>query len=287
MTTQSELKESKVYNFLDEQNNFSIRFLEGQKIIRDLALIHDVKNKGFVCFRDLTLTTLHLCSYLKHNESLGIFVDGENPKLRYKVEIHESGTFRTLLLPETFDQLPESLNGIVRLVKMLPNNPKPYSSFIDLNHHAPQNVANALLEKSYQVQSQIFLGQHSDQSLLISKLPMPGSDKKAGKEDVSLERYLKEQMMAFREILDMALMDDADIMNQFQKRNLTFLHSKEMKFHCPCSQEQMESGVASLCLTENLDQVFENDQTLETRCDYCKTYYYVEKETVRKATQKS
>ena len=120
------LRSSKILSFLDEKNNFHVRFLEGQKIINDLALIHDVKNKGFEFFRELTLTNIHLISTLKNSEGLGLFIDSNEPYFRFKLECSESGNIRTLLFPESLDLFPKSVSGELRFSKIFPCRTAPY-----------------------------------------------------------------------------------------------------------------------------------------------------------------
>jgi molecular chaperone Hsp33 len=40
------LATSRLYSFLDHKNGFNINFLEGQKLIHDLVLLHPMQGQG-------------------------------------------------------------------------------------------------------------------------------------------------------------------------------------------------------------------------------------------------
>ena len=61
------------------------------------------------------------------------------------------------------------------------------------------------------------------------------------------------------------------------EQGLTFLNGKDLDFKCNCSYERMVSGVQSLLNTSHIDDIYEGKESIETRCDYCKTYYQIPK----------
>ncbi|MCO4792504.1 MAG: Hsp33 family molecular chaperone HslO [Bacteriovoracaceae bacterium] len=274
------LPESKVLSFLDEKYGFSLRFLEGQKLIHDLAIIHDVKKEGFSFFRELVLSGLHLISYLKMGEGFGLFIDSEDPYFRFKLEANEHGTMRTLLFPEDFCRFPEGINGVVRLSKISKNNPKPYTSIIELKNERAKDIANQILKESYQVQGKIVLSDKSDQSFYLTKLPRKNINKQI--EDLSLDEFWNEHGDEIVNILDEGLIDSTRIKNKMSDLGFTFLHDKTVEFKCPCSREQMLLGITSLVHNHTVDEIFEEKNEIETRCDYCKTYYIIEKKEILK-----
>lgn len=76
------IETSKIYQFVDEGESFILRFLDAQKLMQDIVLTHSNDQAGakkFQFFRDLILSSTHLISYLKHRESLGLFIDSESP----------------------------------------------------------------------------------------------------------------------------------------------------------------------------------------------------------------
>ena len=46
------LPESRLYTFMDEERRHALYFLEGQRLIYDLALVHGIQGPGFAWFRD-------------------------------------------------------------------------------------------------------------------------------------------------------------------------------------------------------------------------------------------
>ena len=71
------------YSFLDHKNGFNVNFLEGQKFIHDLALMHPMQGTGFSYFRDTLLGLMPMIFFLKPGESLGLYVDSEKPHCRH------------------------------------------------------------------------------------------------------------------------------------------------------------------------------------------------------------
>ncbi len=272
------LPESKVLSFLDEKYGFSLRFLEGQRLIHDLAIIHNVKQEGFSFFRELVLTGMHLISYLKTDEGYGFFIDSDDPYFRFKIEANEHGSMRTLLFPEEFNTFPKKINANVRLSKINKSNPVPYTSIIEVKNTKPSEIADQILKESFQVTGKIFLSEKSDQSLYLTKLPRKNVNKQI--DEVTFEEFWKMNGDKIMEVLDEGLTDSSMIKNKLSKLGFTFLHSKNIEFKCPCSREQMLSGVLSLIHSHTLDEIFEGKEDIETRCDYCKTHYMILKEEI-------
>jgi molecular chaperone Hsp33 len=268
------LRTSKLISFLDEKNNFQVRFLEGQKLINDLALIHDVKNQGFAFFRELILTNIHLISTLKNNEGLGLFIDSNEPYFRFKLECSENGNMRTLLFPADLDLFPEKINGELRFSKLFQGRSAPYTSIISLENEATSSVTNTFLKESHQANAKIFLTEQSDQSLYLAKLPKRTMDTT---EDISLDEYWVNISNSIDKLFMEAHSESDKIISSMKSLGLTHLQTKEIKFSCPCSEEKMTQGIWSLIKTESLEEVFLDKQELEIRCDYCKTNYVLSK----------
>ncbi len=123
---------SRLYSFLDHKNGFNINFLEGQKLIHDLVLLHPMKGQGFSYFRETFLGLLPIIFFLKPGESLGLYIDSEDPYFRLKIETNNAGHTRTLLLPEEFNEFPEKISGQIRITKIFSNNKSPYTSMLEL-----------------------------------------------------------------------------------------------------------------------------------------------------------
>lgn len=269
------LPESCLYTFYDEPNGFTITFFEGQKLINDLAIIHELKGKGFSYFRDSVLSIQPMISFLKHREGFGIYIDSEVPYFRLKLETNESGSVRTLLLPEDFNQVPTSLTGICRLTKIFGHGQHPYTSVIKLDDIPFSQIINNILRDSYQIESKIFISPDSDQSVMLMKLPNLNVNLHNATLRPSLDEYWAGHAAHVHAIFKKALVLREDIMKSFGDLGLQFLKEKEVKFHCNCSKERMIAGLKGL---SNKEQLFDDQQQqLETRCDYCKKTYQISK----------
>ena len=58
---------SRLYSFLDHKEGFNVHFLEGQKLIHDLVLLHPMKGSGFAYFRDTFLGLMPIIFFLREN----------------------------------------------------------------------------------------------------------------------------------------------------------------------------------------------------------------------------
>ena len=268
------LPESRLYSFIDQKEGFTLHFLEGQKLINDLAIIHEVIGSGFQYFRDAILSFQPMISFLKPGEGLGVYIDSEKPYFRLKIEMSDQGQMRTLLLPENFGEFPKTIEGRCRIVKLLPNESQPYTSIVNLDQIDSHQVVNQILTESYQVKSEVFLSQNSDQSLMIMKLPEINVNKVQTNYAMNIEQYWKAIEAQTTALFDLGTVEQSDIQSHFEKSGLLFLGSKEIKFKCTCSRQRMFEGVRSIIWASGISSVFAPDEeSIETKCDYCKTSY--------------
>ena len=274
------LKESRLFNFINKDKTFSISFLEGQKAIHDLALIHSVKAQGFGFFRDCTLSVLPLINFLKPQENMGIFIDSDSPYFRYKMEMNSAGLFRTLILPEELPQVPKKITGNLRTAKQFPHSKVPYTSVIEVKNRTIKEIVNDFFAKSYQTKSQIILSDDSDQVVLITKLPEVNVNKEEIVESQSLPDFISQNHDIFLELLQKAHTEEDVIQNAFKELGYDFLTSTQVSFKCNCSRDRMVMGVAGVVKSNGIDDVFQKDASLETKCDYCKTSFLITREEI-------
>ncbi|EQC51724.1 Hsp33 family molecular chaperone HslO [Bacteriovorax sp. DB6_IX] len=274
------LPESRLFNFIDSKNGFTISFFEGQKVIHDLAIIHNLKNKGFHFFRDSILSTLPLINFLKPQENMGLFIDSEEPYFRLKLEMNSAGHMRTLLLPESFDELPTRYSGQVRQSKMFPHSPTPYTSVMKVDNHTTNEVVNMILKDSYQVNSKVILSEDSDQAVLFSRLPQKNVNKEEVIERQSLHDYWQDIEPKITNLFKEASTDYDKIQRVVEELGFEFIGSKEISFKCNCSRERMLTGVAGLTGSHTIDDIFDGKESLEAKCDYCKTNYLITRDEI-------
>lgn len=270
------LLESRLYSFIDQKEGFTLHFLEGQKLIHDLAIIHANRAGGFQYFRDAILSIQLMVSYLKPGEGLGIYIDSDDPYFRLKVEMSEQGQMRTLLLPDNFNEFPKSITGHCRVTKTMPGEARPYTSIIKLDDVDSHDVINTVLKYSYQINSEVFLSSESDQSIMIMKLPSININKVKTDYILSVSDYWKKIEKHAHELFISHTSDHNTIQSHIEQFGLLYLASREIKFKCNCSRERMINGLWSIAKTNGLDQIFLPGETeIETKCDYCKTSYLI------------
>jgi molecular chaperone Hsp33 len=224
---------------------------------------------------------------MKATENMGFYIDSEEPYFRFKIEMNEQGTMRTLLLPEEFDDFPEKINGKARITKAFPNK-APYASLIELKEEPTGAIVNKALRDSYQNKAEIIVGS-KDCSFLFSKLPPSNLAKKFDEIiDEPLPNFIGDNQFILKEIekersekeRSKKEMSEEEIIRFFSNKGFTLLGSKEIKFFCPCSKERMIANLLTLG-KEDLTNIFEKERSVEIRCDYCNTLYEIKESELK------
>ena len=275
------IPDSRLLSFMTHDECYAVHIIEGQKIIKDLALIHDLKGAGFLFYRDCVLSAIPLISLLKHGETLGFYIDSKEPTFAFKIEMSEHGHLRTLLMPESFDEFPKKVTGTSRLIKIMKNK-APYNSIIELKDIDPHKISNQMIKESYQMDGFVILSQDSDQAALIMKLPRKSWDKEELLPTTTpFESFKKDFESLLPTILAEGKHSEKEIINTMEKNSFFHLKSKDIAFKCSCTRERMILGLKSLLGQHSVDELFEGENSLETKCDYCKTFYQINKNEVK------
>jgi molecular chaperone Hsp33 len=276
------LAESRLYSFLDQSSGHALHFLDGQRLIADLALIHELDQNGLNSLRDIVLSLQPLIALLKPSEGLGLYLDVEEPYLRFKLETNYDGYMRTLLLPHGVPSIPDKLTGIARISKLMPNQASPYNSAIELKRTPNSQITNLFLKHSYQTPGTTILSETSDQSLLVLQLPRPNVNKVELDEREDIDNYSKKFSQTLPDLFLKATSDQAVIQEYFEDHGLVYLGSRQVKFKCSCSKERMLLGISALAQNGGFDEVFEEHKNeIETRCDYCNSFYIVTRQQLK------
>lgn len=272
------LQTSRLYSFIDQANGLTVHFLEGQKLIHDIVINNKLSNSSFLFYRDILLSTQLLLAYLKSHEGFVVYIDSIEPFLKFKIEMSDDGKMRSLLLPEDLNSFPEKISGTCRIAKFSPSERTPYNSIIKLENTTLSDITNNILSQSYQLRSQIYLSEKSDQSLMISKLPEININKVEIHYPLSVDEYYLKIKNTIDELFTKACDNYQEIQKTFEHEGLLLLSTKEVSFHCSCSKEKMYSGLYNLIKTTGIEKVFMADETeIETKCDYCKSVYQFQK----------
>jgi molecular chaperone Hsp33 len=149
---------------------------------------------------------------------------------------------------------------------------------LELKNVRSEEVMNQILHESYQTNSEVIVGQQSDQSLLITKLP-PLSGNVLVDETVSRKDYVRKNQQFFHDVFEMASDDIEKIVTKFEDHGLAYLGSRQISFFCPCSQERMVLNLRGL-YSHDIDHLFEGKDSLEIKCDYCRKEYQISKADV-------
>ncbi|MCE3012601.1 MAG: Hsp33 family molecular chaperone HslO [Proteobacteria bacterium] len=274
------LTDSRLYSFLDSAQGIAIHFFDGQKLVHDLAITHNLRGDGFAFFRDSVLGAIPLISFLKSGESLGLYLDSSEPFFRLKIETNFAGFVRTLLIPEEFETFPDKITGITRVTKLFPHGKTPYTSVVSFHEEQSNNVFNKLIEESYQANAKAIVSPHSDQSLLIHKLPKLNVNSELKDGTLSLERYIATHEDFFDKIFQQNLSSVEHVVKPFEKKGFAYLSSRHVEFYCPCSLERMQDNLRML-FAQDPEALFAGKQTLEAKCDYCKKTYEINRDDLK------
>jgi molecular chaperone Hsp33 len=273
--------DSYLYTFVDRSREFALYFLEGQRLIYDLALLHPIRRNGFAYFRDVVLSIQPMIALLKHGEQFGFYIDSAEPFFRLKIETSHLGATRCTLFPEEFQEFPEAMRGLVRLLKLFPNNVPPYESVLEVESLPLREIVNRVLTDSYQVHAGIAVSQESDQSLMLLRLPPPSGEDMPDRPSVGpLHEAMSSDLQA---IFARALHDREEIESAFGEIGYELLARRQISFRCSCSLERMIENIR-LTVRDDYESLFDPDQeALEIICEYCKSRYAVTRDDLRDA----
>jgi len=268
--------DSQLFTFIDGTKRLALYFLEGQRLIQDLALLHPMRRGGFAYFRDVVLSVQPMIALLKHGEQFGFYIDSDDPCFRLKLETAHHGATRCMLLPEQFEEFPAAMHGIVRVHKLFPGDKPPYESVLKVDALPLREIVNHVLQESYQVHCAMMVSSASDQSVMLHQLPPLRSEIY----DYSLEA-VREQRAELRgsieRIFSWSLHRKDEIEQAFAEIGFKPLASRLVRFQCSCSRERMVENVRAVYLTEG-DGLFEpGEDSLHVRCEYCKQPYEIQR----------
>lgn len=275
--------DSYLYTFVDEAREFALYFLEGQRLIHDLALLHPIRRAGFAYFRDVVLSVQPMTALLKHGEQFGFYIDSAEPFFRLKIETSQSGATRCTLVPEEFEEFPAAMKGMVRLLKIFPNNVAPYESVLEIDALPLREIVNRVLAESYQVQAGIVVSQASDQSVMLLRLPSLAGEGDDSRSPVAIDPRRQELKQDLERIFALGLHDREKIESAFGEIGFELLARRQICFRCSCSLGRMIEGIR-LAVNGDFEPLFDPDQNaLDITCEYCKSRYAVTREDLRQA----
>lgn len=264
---------SRLYTFIDADREFALYFLEGQRLIHELALLHELQGAGFAYLRDVVLSIQPMIAFLKRGEQFGFYIDSGEPEFRLKIEAAQHGHTRSVLIPETFREFPGSLDGLVRLLKLFPGNKAPYESILKADGWALRDVVNHVLRDSFQVHSTVLVSQDSDQSVMLHQLPPLKGEYDYSQDAVRQRRAGLED--GLREVLAPGLHDPEAITEAFGGLGFRALAVREVEFRCRCSHERVVHSLKMLTAGERRSLFEPEEESLEITCEYCKQRYEV------------
>ena len=271
------LPESTIYTCVDGPRKYAVHFLEGQKLIQDMALTHQLSGAGFAFFRTICLVIKPMLCLLKQGEYFGFYLNSEEPYFRLKIELTSGGAIRAMMLPEDFQEYPEKVSGTLRLNKYSAKLKSPYQSILEIHDQPLEKISEQILQYSYQMTGSVFVSKKSDQSLLVLKLP----DHVTNKEEFSADNFMElqpEQKEIFHEILSQAETDTEALKEIFLKNGFDLLAQRKVFFRCNCSRERMIQNLHLYQQSDPEPLFNKQNKTLSITCEYCKNVFEISEE---------
>ena len=149
------MSESRLYSFINNQHGFTINLIDGHKLIQEISKIHNIGPFALPFYEKTLLSSQQMINFLKPGESLGFYIDSEEPYFRFKIEMSHGGSLRTLLLPEEFSEFPTHFTGKCRINKIYGNK---LNFFID-------DVEKIIFDSSKQTTIETYLQEDKLQTL--------------------------------------------------------------------------------------------------------------------------
>ncbi len=268
------LPESRIYTCVDAPRKYAVHFLEGQKLVQDMALMHQLNGSGFAFFRNICRTVKPMLCRLKRGEYFGFYLNSEEPYFRLKIELTAGGAIRAMMLPEDFQEYPETVSGTLRLNKYSAKLKSPYQSVLEIQNQPLEKLSDQILLYSYQMTGSVVVSESSDQSILVLKLPGHGSLE----EDDSQENVMEiqpDQKIIFHEMLSRGETSSEALKEIFINNGFDLLAQREVFFRCNCSRKRMIQNL-HLYQQNDPDPLFDENQTsLNVTCEYCKKEYQI------------
>lgn len=262
------LAESQLYTLIEEERKFSLYFLEGQKLIHDLVLVHDLQQGGFDYFRPAVLSVQLMLGLLKRGEYFCFYIDSEAPYFRLKIEMNHLGVMRGMLYPNHLDVAPQTITGQVRLVKFLPHSESPYQSTLQLQNVSIHDIINLVLSQSYQVKSQVLISEKSDQGFMLHQLPLMPKE-----EPANLAEAFNKYMLPLQALMAAGHTSQEVLQKELAQLGFQYLAGKQVCFKCGCSKEQMVENVKKLANVGTEAFFAPDEEQVDVICEYCKTTY--------------
>jgi molecular chaperone Hsp33 len=188
---------------------------------------------------------------------------------------------RTLLLPEDFNKFPDKISGVYRVSKITEGSRDPYNTIINIENKGIDEIVNQFYRDSFQINGNIHLSKTSDQSVFLMKLPEKNVDKVDATPSISIKDYWDKINPLVEKVFSEAHNDQGPIEKAFTQKDFIFLGSKDIQLRCSCSRERMLLGIIGLVRSSGFEELMQGDKELETKCDYCKTYYLFPEEEIK------
>ncbi|MDA8402861.1 MAG: Hsp33 family molecular chaperone HslO [Desulfobacteraceae bacterium] len=270
------LNESRLYTFIDQEKKFALYFLEGQKLIQDMVLTHNLKPGPFACFRSTALSVQLMLGLLKQGEYFCFYVDSETPYFRLKIEMSADGLMRGMLYSDELNLDALRITGQVRLLKFPPHGEMPYQSTIELREVSMDGVINQVLAQSYKVNSRIWISEDSDQGFMLHQLPLSPRE-----EPSNLKAAFEQTIAALNAVMAKAMTDPEAIRMEFQRIGFKCLADRKVRFACGCSKKQMVENLMKFIRTSGETLFSPGEDAVELVCEYCKKAYRITKKDLR------
>ncbi len=183
----------------------------------------------------------------------------------------------------TFSSFKKLVEGGVLTVNLMPKNGQQYQGVIALES---RNLATCLEQyflQSEQLETKLWLFNHQNKyaGLMLQQLPEKKPQKEAfNRTTIWQELIILSETIKAQEITQQSCQQLLKLL--YTEHNIQLFESTNVSFNCSCSEQRALTSILMLSKTE-LNQLFKQQQFLESDCEFCRAHYQFSKHQVFQA----
>ncbi|MBQ3436954.1 MAG: Hsp33 family molecular chaperone HslO [Fusobacterium sp.] len=224
---------------------------------------------------------------LKGNDKLTLRTDTEGFIKNIIINSDSFGNIKGYLMNETSDNYDSLGKGMLRVIKDM-GLKEPYTAITDIDYSKLANDISYYFYNSEQIPTVIAFAMEftNDNRVLcagaymVQLLPFAEEDFITKLErKIEAIRPMNELMKGGMSLESIAklLYDDMDTEDESLVEDYQILEEKEVRYECDCNADRFYRGLLTLGNVE-LKKIFEEEEIIETECQFCGKKYRFEKE---------
>lgn len=220
-----------------------------------------------------------MSSNLKFKGKMSLQLQGDSRLSLLFVEINDRGHLRGLAqwqddinMDDDFESLSKNSHLVVNII---PEKGKSYQGVVALDENTLAGCLNNYFKQSEQLLTGfwLFADESSASGLMLQAFP------DANDSDLLMwdELSLLANTISANEMLEL---DHQTLLHRvFAEHDLNLFEPRKLQFHCPCSEEKALHSILLLS-REEIDDIFQQQDTISSHCDFCNCEYTFNQEQI-------